>query len=414
MYIAGYIVTGFVVAGAYAVGRLRGRWGRYERTALAIPLTIAALAAPVQVLVGDWAARDVAEQQPIKLAAFEGLRARRPAGAPDAHPRLVHRRRGQVRDRDPEAAVAARLPRPERAACKGSTRCRGRQRPPVNVVRFAFQTMVGIGTLLALLGVSCSVVRSRRRAAARVARGSTARVALAGPLSVVALIAGWVDDRGRAPAVGRLPRDADLARRSPAPAGSRSATPTLALVYLGVAVRRRVDPAAAGARAADRGGRTDRCRLLRRSRWSSCSLGLVLYVVLGGRRLRRRLLAARWPAAASAASAIRDHAHDAMAPVWEANHVWLIFVLTVMWTAYPAAFGSIASTLCVPLFIAGARDHRARRRLRAARRHRRACASSGRSTRVFALSSILTPFALGAAIGGIAAGRVPSATQPAT
>src|SRR5438094_1576514 len=73
MYVAGYIVTGFVVAAAYAVGRLRGRWGRYERTALAIPLTIAALAAPVQVLVGDWAGREVAKYQPTKLAAIEGL-----------------------------------------------------------------------------------------------------------------------------------------------------------------------------------------------------------------------------------------------------------------------------------------------------------------------------------------------------
>src|SRR4051794_17040185 len=73
MYLAGYIVTGFVVAGVYAFGRLRGRWGRYERTALAIPLTIAALVSPVQVLVGDWAARVVTEQQPVKLAAMEGL-----------------------------------------------------------------------------------------------------------------------------------------------------------------------------------------------------------------------------------------------------------------------------------------------------------------------------------------------------
>src|SRR5262245_7478545 len=54
MYIAGYIVSGFIVAGCYAYGRLRGRWGRYERTALVIPLTVAALASPVQVLVGDW------------------------------------------------------------------------------------------------------------------------------------------------------------------------------------------------------------------------------------------------------------------------------------------------------------------------------------------------------------------------
>ena len=73
MYIAGYIVSGFIVAGVYAYARLRGRWGRYERTALAIPLTIAALAAPVQILVGDWAARDVATTQPTKLAALEGL-----------------------------------------------------------------------------------------------------------------------------------------------------------------------------------------------------------------------------------------------------------------------------------------------------------------------------------------------------
>ena len=53
------------------------------------------------------------------------------------------------------------------------------------------------------------------------------------------------------------------------------------------------------------------------------------------------------------ADEIRDHAHHSIAPVWEANHVWLIFVLTVVWTAYPAAFGSIASTLSIPLFIAG-------------------------------------------------------------
>src|ERR671935_929218 len=60
MYVAGYIVTGFLVAGAYAVARLRGRFGRYERTPPAIPPTIAALASPVQVLVGGWNGRDVA------------------------------------------------------------------------------------------------------------------------------------------------------------------------------------------------------------------------------------------------------------------------------------------------------------------------------------------------------------------
>jgi cytochrome d ubiquinol oxidase subunit I len=65
MYIAGYMVAGFLIAGCYAFGRLRGRWGRYERVALTVPLTIACLAAPVQVLVGDWIARDVAISQPV-------------------------------------------------------------------------------------------------------------------------------------------------------------------------------------------------------------------------------------------------------------------------------------------------------------------------------------------------------------
>ena len=73
MYLAGYMVAGFLLAGCYAIGRLRGRWGRYERVALSVPLTAASVASPLQVLVGDWAARDVASNQPIKLAALEGL-----------------------------------------------------------------------------------------------------------------------------------------------------------------------------------------------------------------------------------------------------------------------------------------------------------------------------------------------------
>ena len=120
MYLAGYIVTGFVVAGAYAIARLRGRWGRYERTALVVPLTIAALASPVQVLVGDWAARDVAES-----AADQARGARGPGpdreGRADPHPRLVPRRRGEVRHRDPQDALGAGLPRPQRAGARAST-----------------------------------------------------------------------------------------------------------------------------------------------------------------------------------------------------------------------------------------------------------------------------------------------------
>jgi cytochrome d ubiquinol oxidase subunit II len=96
-----------------------------------------------------------------------------------------------------------------------------------------------------------------------------------------------------------------------------------------------------------------------------------------------------------------------MAPVWEANHVWLIFVLVVTWTAYPTAFGSIASTLAVALFIAAVGII-----LRGTAYALRSGAPPDRESEgvigfIFGASSVITPFALGAAIGGIASGRVP-------
>src|SRR5215216_2546805 len=73
MYLAGYIVAGFIVAGVYAFAWLRGKRDHYHRTALVVTLAFASLAAPVQVVVGDWAGRSVAQHQPTKLAALEGL-----------------------------------------------------------------------------------------------------------------------------------------------------------------------------------------------------------------------------------------------------------------------------------------------------------------------------------------------------
>jgi cytochrome d ubiquinol oxidase subunit II len=104
---------------------------------------------------------------------------------------------------------------------------------------------------------------------------------------------------------------------------------------------------------------------------------------------------------------IRDFTYHAMAPVWEANHVWLIFVLVVTWTAYPTAFGSIASTLAVPFFIASVGII-----MRGTTYALRSGAPPDRETEgvtgfMFGAASILTPFALGTAIGGIAAGEVP-------
>ena len=96
----------------------------------------------------------------------------------------------------------------------------------------------------------------------------------------------------------------------------------------------------------------------------------------------------------------------AIGPVWEANHVWLIFVLVVLWTGFSLAFESIFSTLFIPLSLAalgivlrgsGFAFHHTARRVRG-----RAIAE-----RLFGVSSLLTPFFLGTVVGAIAAGRVP-------
>jgi cytochrome bd ubiquinol oxidase subunit II len=133
-------------------------------------------------------------------------------------------------------------------------------------------------------------------------------------------------------------------------------------------------------------------------------VGLALYTVLGGADFGAgfwQLVAGR----GKQADEIRDEAHHAMAPVWEANHVWLIFVLTVVWTAYPAAFGSIASTLSIPLFIAGV-GIVMRGGAYALRGGTRTAGEQRRVDTIFALSSVLTPFALGTVIGAIASERV--------
>ena len=230
MYVAAYIVTGFLVAGAYAFGRLRGRWGRYERTALAIPLTVAALAAPAQVLIGDWNGREVAHSQPTKLAALEGLNKTTKGASLHvlgwytddqvkygiAIPKLL----SFLAFHDPNATV------------QGLDAVPANDRPPVNVVRVAFQTMVGIGTLLALIGVVFLVVRVRRKRLPQSVWFYRALV-IAGPLSVVALISGWVTTE-----VGRQPWVVYEVMRTTQAVTGASGIPvgyaTLALVYLGV------------------------------------------------------------------------------------------------------------------------------------------------------------------------------------
>jgi cytochrome d ubiquinol oxidase subunit II len=104
--------------------------------------------------------------------------------------------------------------------------------------------------------------------------------------------------------------------------------------------------------------------------------------------------------------ALREQAYETIGPVWEANHVWLIFVLTVTWTAYPVVFGSVASTLAIPIGLAAL--GLVFRGLAYALHGAANAPIELRAVDVtFAISSILSAFTLGAGIGAIASGRVP-------
>jgi cytochrome d ubiquinol oxidase subunit I len=232
MYFAGFIVAGFLVAAPYAWGFLRGRWGRYERTALTVALSAAAIAAPLQVVIGDWAARDVARTQPVKLAAMEGL-AHTTHGASE---HILGWYNGQ------KVVFGIGIPHllsllafhSWNASVKGLDTVPKADQPPVNIERFAFQTMVGVGTLLALLGVIYLYVRFRRRRLPS-SKWFYRAVALAGPLSVVALIAGWITTE-----VGRQPWIVyGVMRVSQAVTGARGipfGDGLLVLVYVALAV----------------------------------------------------------------------------------------------------------------------------------------------------------------------------------
>jgi cytochrome d ubiquinol oxidase subunit I len=197
MLIAGYMVAGFSVAGVYAWGWLRGRRDRYHRIGFVVPFTIAALATPVQLVVGDWAAREVAVSQPVKLAAFEGLgttTARAPVHLLGWYsngkvvggieiPRML----SLLSNHDPNSTV------------QGLDIVPPDERPPVNVVRVSFQTMVGIGSALFMLAALYLATWWRRRRPPRSVWFYRAAVA-AGPLAAVALLAGWITTE-----VGRQP-----------------------------------------------------------------------------------------------------------------------------------------------------------------------------------------------------------------
>ncbi|HEU5320365.1 MAG TPA: cytochrome d ubiquinol oxidase subunit II [Methylomirabilota bacterium] len=139
------------------------------------------------------------------------------------------------------------------------------------------------------------------------------------------------------------------------------------------------------------------------------TLGITAYAVFGGADFGAGMWDLLAPAededAGNLGKRVRDQIDHSIAPVWEANHVWLIFVLVVAWTAFPPAFSAVMTTLYIPLALAALGI--VLRGSGFAFRHALPGPLRAPATRVFGVSSVLTPFFLGAALGGIASGRVP-------
>jgi len=198
MILAAYMVVGFLVASIYAVGMLKGRRDRLHRLGLLIPLTIGLIATPIQLFVGDTAARAVADHQPAKFAGMECI-----DETGDHQTEYV----GGICTAD---GVKGAIPIPDLdsflVGFSADTEVTGLndippdERPPANtLLHLSFDAMVGIGTALLALGVWVAIVWWRRRDIPRTPWFLRA-VAVSGAASILALWCGWiVTEVGRQP-----------------------------------------------------------------------------------------------------------------------------------------------------------------------------------------------------------------------
>jgi cytochrome d ubiquinol oxidase subunit I len=198
MILAAYMVTGFLVASIYAVGMLKGRRDRLHRLGLIIPLTIACIATPLQLLVGDTAAREVARDQPAKFAGMECIQ---DTGGHQTE--YV----GGICTAD---GVKFAIPIPELDSLlvgfSPDTKVTGLnsipedERPPANtLLHLAFDLMVGIGTGLLVLGLWLAYLVYKKR---EIPTGKwfLKAVSISGIGAILALWSGWiVTEVGRQP-----------------------------------------------------------------------------------------------------------------------------------------------------------------------------------------------------------------------
>ena len=204
MTLASFAATGFAVAGVHALALLRGTPHRaFHRAALQIALMVGVPAALLQPLSGDLSARDVAERQPVKLAAMEGHLKTGPAafviGGWVDESTLEHTGAIEI-----PGALSLLLHGDRNAVVQGLDAVPPEDRPPVVVVHLAFQLMVGCGMAMAALGAWTLVRQWRRRRGLGSALPDDRRflraVVVASPLGFIALEAGWtVTEVGRQP-----------------------------------------------------------------------------------------------------------------------------------------------------------------------------------------------------------------------
>jgi cytochrome d ubiquinol oxidase subunit I len=198
MILAAYLVSGFLIASVYAVGMLRGRRDRYHRLGLLIPLTVACIATPIQFAVGDTAARAIADHQPVKFAGMECVQ--------KTSTHVTEYIYGRCTSSGVKGGIG--IPGFDSFLVGWSTDTQvtgldsvpASDRPPANtMLHWAFDTMVGICSVLILLGLWLGFSWWRKRDIPQT-NWFLRAVAVSGVAGVVALECGWiVTEVGRQP-----------------------------------------------------------------------------------------------------------------------------------------------------------------------------------------------------------------------
>jgi cytochrome bd ubiquinol oxidase subunit I len=198
MILAAYLVASFTIASVYAVGMLRGRRDRHHRLGLLIPLTVGCILAPVQFMVGDTAARAIADDQPIKFASMECVK--------ETSRHVTEYIYGRCTDDGVKGGIG--IPGFDSFLVGFSTDTQvigydtvpARDQPkPKTMLHWAFDTMVGIGSALIALGLWFGVVWWRKRDIPNT-KWFLRAVSVSGIATIVAMECGWiVTEVGRQP-----------------------------------------------------------------------------------------------------------------------------------------------------------------------------------------------------------------------